>query len=131
MARRPLRTWWLLAVVVAFVAVGAAAGSGGTASHLRGDVAGLTNRTSSGGVLEAVLRTEADRVETVLSSKSAAAGRLLLLLAATLAGLALLADFGPGRRSSRLIESAPQGARLRAWLGLRAPPSFLLVPVPH
>lgn len=130
MARRPIRTWCLLAVVVAFLAVGAAAGAGGTASHLSGDVAGTTSRTSSGGVLEAVLRTEADRVETILSSKSAE-GRLLVLLAAALAGLALLPDLAVGRGGARVVESAPQGARLRAWLGLRAPPSSLLVPVPH
>lgn len=131
MARRPIRTWCLLAVVVAFVAVGAAAGSGGTASHLSGDVAGITNRTSSGGVLEAVLRTQADRVETILSSKSAAAARLLLLLAATLAGLAVLPGLAFARRGTRLVESAAQGARLRAWLSLRAPPSPLLVSVPR
>lgn len=130
MGRRPLRTWCLLAVVVAFVAVGAAA-AGGTASHVRGSVAEITKPTSSGGALEAVLRTEADRVETVLPSKSGAAARLLLLLALALAGLALFLDVVPGRRGGRLIEIAPERARLRAWLGLRAPPSFLLVTVPR
>lgn len=120
----------MLAVLVAFVAVGAAAGSAGTAPHVGGHVAALTDQTSSGGVLEAVLRTEAERVDSLLSSKSGSTGRLLLLLSVAVAGLALLPDLAAGRRGARLVEAAPQQALLRAWLGLRAPPSSLLVPVP-
>lgn len=116
---------------MAFVAVGAAAGSAGTAPHVGGHVAALTDQTSSGGVLEAVLRTEADRVDSVVSSKSGFTGRLLLLLAAALAGLALLPTLAAGPRRARLVDVAPQQALLRAWLGRRGPPSSLLVPVPH
>lgn len=130
MGRNRVRTWWLLVVIVAFVAVGAAAGSAGTASHVGGHVAALTDQASSGGVLEAVLRTEADRVDSVLASKSAFTGRLLLLLSVAVAGLALLSDLAAGRRGARLVEAPPQRALLRAWLGLRGPPSSLLVSVP-
>jgi len=119
--------WWLLAVVVAFMAVGAAAGSAGTAPHVSGDVAALTDQASSGGTLEAVLRTEADRVESVLPSKSPSAGRLLVLLAVALIGLTLLPNLAARRLRALLVGTAPQPARLRAWVGLRAPPSSLLV----
>jgi hypothetical protein len=131
MQRRPFRAWSLLAVLVALVALGAGAGGGPAGPRLLpGDITGITNQTTSGGVLDAVLRAEADRVESVLSTKSTSTARLVLL-AAALAGVALLVLVAPRRRDVLLLDGAPLATRLRAWVGLRAPPSLLLVSRPY
>lgn len=130
MPRRPIRTWSLLAVLVALVALGAGGRTGGPSPRLLvGTVPGIASQTSPGGVLDAVLRTEADRVESAVSTTSSSTARLLEVLAVALTGIALLAHVAHRRRSVFLLLGAPLPARLRAWVGLRAPPSLLLDPL--
>src|SRR4051794_5720141 len=131
MRLRPLRTWWWVAVLVAMVALGA---SGGTAAaHLRltdHGVAGVSDQAPAGSALEAVLRAESDRVESAATGKSGAIARLIVLLAAALAGVALLLVLA-ARRRGLAAAGVPSLARRRVRVGLRAPPSSLLVQLQH
>ena len=124
---RPLRTWALLAAAVIVLAL--AVGGGGRAAAPRRnltDAAGLSHESASAGAAEAVLRTEADRVESGFSRHVQSANRLLLLFAAPLGGVALLFLLAPPR-SAWVAAGSPSVGRMRRWLALRAPPSPLLV----
>lgn len=89
------------------------------------DATGVTGHTLSSGSLDVVLRTEADRLDGVVAGKVGST-RLLLLLAAPFLGLALVLLF-PAFRPRRAAASPFPVARLRRSVGLRAPPSSLLV----
>jgi hypothetical protein len=120
-----------LAVLVAMVAVGAAGGMG--PAHLRvtdRGAAGVSSQAPAGRALEAVLRAESDRVEGAVTGKSGAIARLVVLLAAALVGVALLLVLA-ARRRALVAAGAPPLARRRVGVGLRAPPSSLLVQLQH
>jgi hypothetical protein len=131
MRLRPLRTWWWVAVVVAVVALSAAGGMGPAPLHVtdRG-VAGVSSDAPAGSALEAVLRAESDRAESAVTGKSGAIARLIVLLAAALVGIALLLVLA-ARRRALAVPGVPPLARRRVRVGLRAPPSSLLVQLQH
>jgi hypothetical protein len=131
MRLRPLRTWWWVAVVVAVVALSAAGGTGPEPLHVtdRG-VAGVSSAAPASSALEAVLRAESDRAESAVTSKSGAIARLIVLLSAALVGIALLLVLAARRRALG-VAGAPPLARQRVRVGLRAPPSSLLVQLQH
>lgn len=127
MRRRPLRTWALLAAAVLVVALGV--GGSARAGDVRltlANTAGLGHQSATAAAPDAVMRTEADRVEIGFSRTVHAAVRILLLFGAPLTGLALLLLLTPPRRA-RTPGGPPALARVRRWLVLRAPPSPLLV----
>jgi hypothetical protein len=120
-----------LAVLVAMVALSAAGGTG--PAHLRltdRGGAGVSNEAPAGSALEAVLRAESDRIEGAVTGKSGAIARLIVLLAAALVGIALLL-VAASRRRAPVAAAVPPLARRRVRVGLRAPPSSLLVQLQH
>ncbi len=122
MRPRRLRTWAWLAAAIVVMAV--AVGGGGRAQRGLVDLArtaGVARQSASAGAPDAMLRTEADRVERDFARTPRSGSRLLLLFAVPLAGLGLLLSARP--RPARTRGGPPSLARVRAWVGMRAPPS--------
>lgn len=131
---RGSRSWLAAAALVVVVATTLGLASAPTAPRASGSA---TERRSSApaalvlpaawpGTLDAVLRTEADRLEPGSPASGVAASRLGVLLVLAVAGLSL-GTIRPRRRLRAARRTGPPWlAPLRASAGLRAPPSLLL-----
>lgn len=125
----PRRTWSLLALTALVVALGAGMAHDPPAL-IGGNGAALSSGSHPAGALDAVLGTDAGRVESALGDRSAGASRLLVLLAALLIGIAsplrlvlVGRTVGPGE--------LPSLTRLRHRVAPRAPPSLRIVALAH
>ena len=123
MRSRPISHRSLLAAAVVVIALGVGGGGGGGGHRfIVDDGAGISSQPTPTGALDAVMRSDVDRIESTVSSKSGSIARLILLLAAPLSGVALLQLLAASRRPSR-AGGPPALTRLRRWVGLRAPPA--------
>jgi hypothetical protein len=130
MRSRPRQSWSFLAVAVVVLALGGGGVGAGTHRLIAAKSAGVISHSASAGAVEAVLVPETNRGESALSVKSPSSGRLVLDLAATLVGIALLLLLTSARRD--LGPSGPPPlTQLLHWVGRRAPPLPPLVSLTH
>lgn len=119
-------SWSLLAALL--IIAGLALGGGAAPAAARapsdaGSHASTSQQAQAVGVhnaLPVVVRTELDRLESVLATGASASARLIPLLCALLCGLALQAGCRP--IDPALAWASPGLARAHQGIGLRAPP---------
>ena len=131
---RSSRSWLAAAALAVVVATTLGLASTPTALHGSGSAAARRSSAPAAlvlpaawpGTVDAVLRTEVERLDPSSPASGTAASRLGVILVLAVAGLALGTD-RPRRRPCAAHRTGPPSLTpLRAGAGLRAPPSLLL-----